>query len=142
MPRLEGRGFFTQKIAKVEASCAADKCEFVKCKPGYGDCDKDLSNGCEKRLDTLTDCGKCGKKCEITGGTPSCVGGKCTASSCDPGFADCDGDSDNGCETSLTTLEDCGVCSESCGPLNCVFRAKSITDSGRSRSPIPGQADR
>lgn len=33
---------------------------------------------------------------------------------CDPGFADCDGDPGNGCETPLGTVTDCGACDDAC----------------------------
>src|SRR5688500_13400811 len=37
---------------------------------------------------------------------------------CDPGTADCDGDSSNGCEADLATIATCGTCDISCGTAN------------------------
>jgi hypothetical protein len=36
--------------------------------------------------------------------------------SCDPGFADCDGNPNNGCEADLTAPATCGSCTVACGP--------------------------
>jgi hypothetical protein len=44
--------------------------------------------------------GTCGSDCRLT---------------CNPGWADCDGDSSNGCEQSLTDVNNCGACSRWCG---------------------------
>ena len=77
-------------------------------------------------VDTNVDtnnCGSCGGRCsgpsarrpgQIVGGGPICKDGKCDYV-CSPGFADCDGDIDNGCEVNLTndTLH-CGSCKTPC----------------------------
>jgi hypothetical protein len=102
--------------ANATVACEEGKCKLAKCKPGFDNCDGDQANGCETSLDTVSDCGECGKVCTVQGGTPSCAGGICTAASCDEGFADCDGEIGNGCETSLRTLENCGVCGQACSP--------------------------
>ena len=34
--------------------------------------------------------------------------------SCSSGWGDCDGNKNNGCETQLNTLTDCGACGASC----------------------------
>jgi hypothetical protein len=99
-------------------ACDDGQCEFIQCRAGFDDCDGDQANGCETRLDTLTNCGACGVRCVVPNGDPSCAGGICTAANCGEGFADCDGDIDNGCETSLRTLDDCGMCDSACGPLD------------------------
>ncbi len=102
--------------ANATAVCNEGECEFVQCKPGFDDCDGNKANGCETSLSTLSDCGECEKVCTVQGGEPSCAGGICTAASCADGFADCDSEIGNGCETSLRTLDDCGVCGQPCGP--------------------------
>ncbi len=33
---------------------------------------------------------------------------------CEPGYGDCDGDSDNGCESALNSIEHCGQCHNEC----------------------------
>lgn len=42
----------------------------------------------------------------------------CAPSECATGFADCDGVADNGCETPIDTLSDCGACGVVCAPAN------------------------
>jgi hypothetical protein len=42
------------------------------------------------------------------------LNGVCQIESCHPGWADCDGRPDNGCEQDLTRLENCGRCKNVC----------------------------
>ena len=48
-------------------------------------------------------CGQCGVSCVIPHASPACSGNACAIASCDPGWTDCDGDPQNGCE--LVPLE-------------------------------------
>ena len=112
-------------------------CGYTKCDPDYKDKDGNPANGCEYKcpyvpvgpevcdnqdnncdgtvdegfnLCTDTDnCGKCGKKCVISHGTPKCTstatGSACNSTnttcgvaSCDTDYYDIDGSADNGCE--------------------------------------------
>jgi hypothetical protein len=43
-------------------------------------------------------CGQCGVSCVIPHASPACTGNACAIASCDPGWTDCDGDPQNGCE--------------------------------------------
>jgi len=83
------------------------------CAPGLGDCDHD--GVCETDIFAPESCGGCGFKCP-TGPNASaiCSHGLC-AIACAPGFGDCDADSDNGCESDLSTPGTCGSCGTSCG---------------------------
>jgi len=66
-------------------------------------------------LDTdVEHCNFCGNACTTEHGTPSCVAGACQVESCAAGWDDCDGNPDNGCETSLVTADNCNVCGLSC----------------------------
>ncbi|MCC6216516.1 MAG: DNRLRE domain-containing protein [Polyangiaceae bacterium] len=51
----------------------------VACNPGAGDCDGDVSNGCETHLlATLAHCGACGHECVApVGGVATCGAGRC-----------------------------------------------------------------
>jgi len=70
---------------------------------------------CETNLDTsVGNCGYCGNVCTADNGTPGCADGDCEIASCNAGYDDCDGQLDNGCETDLTTTNDCGECSNQC----------------------------
>lgn len=67
-------------------------------------------------------CGACGRACPPV--APECVGGRCSEArdagadasdgGCATGFADCDGEASNGCETSITTVVNCGGCGRAC----------------------------
>lgn len=64
-------------------SCEDGVCKYV-CKPGYADCDGQVSNGCEVDLSTdQANCGACGTACRAGEGQP-CVGGKCLTKACEP----------------------------------------------------------
>ncbi len=108
------------KTAGVEhvsgIACLKGKCDYAGCAPLFADCDNDRGNGCETPANTLTDCAGCGNVC---GGpntiAPSCVTGKCAFVSCVSGFADCDGDAKNGCESNLDNdVHNCSACGKSC----------------------------
>ena len=86
------------------AKCASGLCGITSCTDGYGDCDKDYSNGCEAPLSTDNNCGACSTTC--TGGK-SCKSGSCQ---CPTGSTDCNGD----CVNLQTDGKHCGKCSNVC----------------------------
>lgn len=100
--------------------CDAGACVITECEPGWGDCDMDAANGCETSLDTLSDCGSCGTPCAPTNAVGDCSSGECRIGACNMGFGDCDTMAGNGCETSTTTLTDCGLCGRACSPAGAV----------------------
>ncbi len=110
--------------------CVAGACTIRECDLGRFDRDMDPTNGCEERcLATSTDdavcdlrdndcdfmvdedvaldtdpmnCGRCGRTCRFIHAGASCTAGTCTLDTCDPGYFDVDGVSDNGCEYACT----------------------------------------
>ena len=80
-------------------------------------------------------CGVCGHDCTglaHVSGTTSCTAtGACAfpASSCAPGWADCDGNPDDGCETDITQPTNCGSCGDVC-PANLPVCAAGACTSG------------
>ena len=111
------------------------------CKANYDNCDGNLSNGCEP-LNDKENCGRCGNRCV---GDSQCVSGECTSpsgcengkvpcaaggqsvcldlasvnmqscSACIDGFANCDNDLSNGCESNTRTdPAHCGGCGRIC----------------------------
>lgn len=97
------------------SSCVGAMCTVASCAAGYGDCDGLNGNGCEADLLTPADCGGCGLACMLPNATPRCdAGGICAIAACSAGWGDCDGLAENGCETPLTTLTDCGACGMGC----------------------------
>jgi hypothetical protein len=99
-------------------SCTSRGCS-IACEPGFGDCDLDADTGCE--TDTLVDrdhCGACGSPCENAHGSTRCVDGVCEPT-CGDGFADCDGNPHNGCESDLASAaRHCGACGARCNPAS------------------------
>jgi hypothetical protein len=112
-------------LAHAKAACSDGVCSVSACDPGWGDCDGLPLNGCETSLDTsVGNCSACGVACNANHGTPSCALGACSIQ-CGGGFADCDVDAANGCETTTATnIEHCGSCPNVCsavgGTPNCV----------------------
>ncbi len=95
------------------AACSNGACtdDITQCFGEFGDCDLDPQNGCETDLTvSQANCGQCGAACFLPNATSLCSNGVCIdeIDQCNDGFADCDGDPANGCETNLTgTCNDC-----------------------------------
>ncbi len=99
-------------------SCTAGACAPV-CATGFGDCDGNKANGCETNLtSSLTNCGSCGSVCSLPNANTACQTSVCVITSCKPGFADCDLNPANGCETPLNTTTNCGGCGVACTNAN------------------------
>jgi hypothetical protein len=101
------------------AGCAAGSCTVASCNAGFGNCDGNAANGCEVNTGfDARNCGACGEACSTANGTPSCATGTCRIA-CSAGFADCNLDPDDGCETNTNTgLANCGACGTACAAPN------------------------
>jgi hypothetical protein len=77
---------------------------------------KALRAGCEVAVGTdPTNCGACGNVCNVANGTSVCRDSACGFGACNAGFASCDGNDANGCETNLQTASaHCGACGNAC----------------------------
>lgn len=108
-------------FANTASRCTLGKCEIVACQNAFGNCDDDISNGCERSLDTILNCGDCDQICEQLDNATQvkCKDGVCTARTCYPGFGDCDDKPANGCETRIDSLENCGACGVECKKRSC-----------------------
>jgi hypothetical protein len=89
------------------------------CSAPLADCDGIAANGCEADLSTdPKNCGVCGNDCGPYGqccGIAMCV----QYAGCSGGFADCDQNYCNGCETNNSTdSNNCGVCGNVCSVLH------------------------
>ena len=96
--------------------CEGGQCG-VLCDEQFGDCDGDLTNGCESDVRTdASHCGSCDTACSTENATPSCVSASCMLS-CDQDFGDCDDDVATGCEAALLTdPNNCNTCGTICTP--------------------------
>jgi hypothetical protein len=112
--------------ADATESCKTGACGCSGACPsnGFGNCNGNCADGCETSLETLTDCGACGRACAPPHATASCATGACVIATCDAGWGNCDNNPSNGCETPLTTASSCGACGALCndlqGPETCL----------------------
>jgi hypothetical protein len=75
------------------------------------ECDADSA---DCGVDADVDAGSaCPNGCANDHGSTRCAAGQCEPI-CAAGFADCDGDPSNGCETDLGTEDNCGACGSAC----------------------------
>jgi hypothetical protein len=135
-----GRRAMTGAMRGVLAAAAAGLCDcsFTTsldglsegCPPGLSSCDGDAANGCETdpRSD-IANCGGCALACASSPNSdPVCTKGAC-ALLCDAGFADCNGEIDDGCESEpATDAAHCGACNHGCQGGECAGgRCQPIT---------------
>ena len=94
--------------------CAGGACAIESCEEGFDDCDGFVANGCEQSLRTVENCAGCGLACTRDHATTTCSTGTCAIAACGPGFDDCDGIDENGCEQAMNTQNHCGACNRPC----------------------------
>jgi len=73
-------------------------------------------------------------------GTIACVSGKCLLppNACQPGFGNCSGNANTGCESDLSTNANCGFCGFNCNPAgaNCIPYAGTFVCAPRCTDPL------
>lgn len=105
------------------AACENGGCRIVACEPGFSDCDRNPSNGCETLLGQIPNCNYCGNDCSFLpplGATPVCRNFSCEIGACAAGRGDCNADVEDGCETPLNTQSNCGACGRACSGKNAI----------------------
>ena len=100
----------------AEGLCNDGVCSMGECQDGFGDCNRDADDGCEVDLmHAMEHCGGCGQVCDRPHASGDCQSGSCMIAACDTGWADCNADTTDGCETNTDSNEaNCGGCGESC----------------------------
>ncbi len=120
--------------------CNAGVCVIGTCpSPNLADCDGDFMNGCETSISTNAEnCGGCGALTpdgtpndlyicpgeDVLNAEPLCMLGQCTRGDCVDGYGDCT--PDPGCETDITTVDNCGGCSNIGGAAGDQFRCAAV----------------
>ncbi len=77
---------------------------------------------CIRPQDDDENCGACENACDPAGDGSvrpphmyfGCQSGACGELKCEPGWADCDGNKENGCEKQVATDTDCATCDDNC----------------------------
>jgi hypothetical protein len=103
------------------ATLDASGCTISMCSPGWGDCNKQVPDGCEVDLKTtLANCGACGHNCTAPANMGNaCTAGVCATGACMSGYADCNNNLADGCETNLIIdVGNCGACGAACSANN------------------------
>ena len=123
-PHAGGAGVSASAGAGADSGagpCDGGDCSMI-CPVGRGDCNDSTVDGCESALDSEQHCGRCDRTCTNTHGSTVCAaavdGGAACSPTCAAGFADCDLNPSNGCETDIDSdPAHCGDCAFAC-PAN------------------------
>ncbi|MBN2497801.1 MAG: proprotein convertase P-domain-containing protein [Deltaproteobacteria bacterium] len=102
--------------AYAEGICEDGACSMGDCKAGYADCNALSADGCEARLaDDPENCGECGRRCSFAHAQAVCRQSSCRLGTCEPGWGNCDAESESGCETDIShDPQHCGACRQAC----------------------------
>ncbi len=127
-----GCGVRCAAVPNGQASCVNATCELTSCNQGFLDCDHDANNGCEVQGATdAKNCGACGvacapgqvckgggctcPMCNFPNASASCVNNQCVFEQCNPGYTNCDQNTQNGCEVFTDgDPKNCGGCGNVC----------------------------
>ena len=89
------------QLPNATAVCRAGECVVGSCDGGWGDCNPDPLNGCESGLNSTSHCGGCDIPCSPRpNAVMGCQTGSCQLNHCVSGWYECDGNVENGCESS------------------------------------------
>lgn len=115
-------------LAHAASTCTGGVCTIGACNAGYANCNNVSSDGCEiNTTNNPLNCGACNTQCNVFNGTAGCSSSMCTIASCNAGWGNCNGLSQDGCETNLTnSVGNCGSCGNNCA-ANCTGNVAATT---------------
>lgn len=101
------------------AGCVMGACAMVGCLNGFADCAQTMMACVNETNMDPNNCGGCGQTCATPpNATRGCMGGVCGIGTCSPGFDDCDGAAQDGCEARLAgDANNCGACKNVCAGM-------------------------
>lgn len=108
-------------------ACVCDNADLFDCN---GDLAAQPNDGCEVPINVVNRCGSCGTSCMTANvATASCGGSigarTCVINTCAAGFDNCNGRTNDGCETPLNTTSNCRACGTVCSPMNAAARCEA-----------------
>ncbi len=100
----------------ISGECTNATCIYTTCDSGWGNCDSNITNGCELNITSdVNNCGACGNVCPAAPNSATVCSSSSCSFVCDAGWSDCDGNSTNGCEINRTSdVNNCGTCGNVC----------------------------
>jgi hypothetical protein len=108
-------------LANAVNTCSGGTCGFSSCNTGFANCNNTSSDGCEVNItSSATNCNGCNNNCNTLTGvaSASCVSSACANLVCITGRADCNSNTGDGCETTLSNdRTNCGACNNDCNDL-------------------------
>ena len=94
--------------------CSGGQCA-ASCASGETGCPTSNPTYCATLSSDPANCGACGNVCNLPHATAGCASSSCTVASCAAGYANCDGNAANGCETNTASdPNNCGACGNVC----------------------------
>ncbi len=116
-------GMVCPSVSHGTPDCVDGRCVIGSCTSPWDDCNTAVTDGCETNTNTSgANCGMCGHACAFgANSTAVCSGGACGLM-CSTGFANCDGDPTNGCESNpMNDPDNCSACG-----VRCVMRPNTV----------------
>ncbi len=92
-------------LANATQTCSGGTCGVGACLPGFANCNGMTADGCEVNITTsATNCNGCNNSCLTLPGVlvSGCANGVCAVLLCVTGRADCNANSGDGCEVTLS----------------------------------------
>jgi hypothetical protein len=139
LSRSENCGACNNVCSGALSLCASVGGRF-QCVSSCGSTTPDLcGSDCTNVQSDIENCGRCGAVCDVPGAKAKCVAGACMIAACNKDRADCNGRSEDGCETDLSRKESCGGCNTACQGTTslCTKAADSFRCTSSCVSPTP-----